>query len=143
MRRWLEHDYPAIEWRAKGEGGEIRWGDETARVNTDVRGQSCASRGKRPVTMAVGGTRQKFSMISTVTNRGGSTGWQRGSNEDVNGLRKYLPKGTDLSIYSQEQLHAIANQIKKRPHKGLEVRSPLAVYRELSINSASHSTLVH
>ncbi|MEX3611953.1 MAG: IS630 family transposase, partial [Burkholderia sp.] len=46
------------------------WGDETALVNTDVRGRSYAPRGKTPVTMAVGGTREKLSMISTVTNRG-------------------------------------------------------------------------
>lgn len=39
-------------------------------MNTDVRGRSYAPRGKTPVTMAVGGTRQKLSMISTVTNRG-------------------------------------------------------------------------
>jgi IS30 family transposase len=52
--------------------------------------------------------------------------WQRGSNENTNGLvRQYLPKGTDLSGYSQEQLDAIADQINNRPRKGLGVRSPL------------------
>lgn len=67
--------------------------------------------------------------------------WQRGSNENMNGLvRQYLPKGTDLSGYSQEQLDAIADQINGRPRKGLGVRSPLAVYRELLINSPQHST---
>lgn len=70
VRQWLEHEYPAIERRAKAEGGEIHWGDETALVNTDVRGRSYAPRGKTPVTMAVGGTREKLSMISTVTNQG-------------------------------------------------------------------------
>jgi len=70
VRQWLEQEYPAIEKRAHAEGGEIHWGDETALVNTDVRGRSYAPRGKTPVTMAVGGTRQKLSMISTVTNRG-------------------------------------------------------------------------
>lgn len=70
VRQWLEQEYPAIERRAKQEGGTIHWGDETALVNTDVRGRSYAPRGKTPVTMAVGGTRQKLSMISTVTNRG-------------------------------------------------------------------------
>ena len=70
--------------------------------------------------------------------------WQRGSNENTNGLvRQYLPKGTDLSVYSQEQLDAIADQINGRPRKGLGVRSPLAVYRELLLNSPQHSTLVH
>ena len=70
--------------------------------------------------------------------------WQRGSNENTNGLvRQYLPKGTDLSIYSQEQLDAIADEINGRPRKGLGVRSPLAVYRELLINNPQHSTLVH
>jgi IS30 family transposase len=70
--------------------------------------------------------------------------WQRGSNENTNGLvRQYLPKGTDLSGYSQEQLDAIADQINNRPRKGLGVRSPLAVYRELLLNSPQHSTLFH
>ncbi len=70
--------------------------------------------------------------------------WQRGSNENTNGLvRQYLPKGTDLSGFSQEQLDAIADQINNRPRKGLGVRSPLAVYSELLLNSHQHSTLVH
>ena len=70
--------------------------------------------------------------------------WQRGSNENMNGLvRQYLPKGTDLSVHSQERLDAIADEINCRPRKGLGLRSPLAVYRELLINSAQHSTLIH
>ena len=70
--------------------------------------------------------------------------WQRGSNKNTNGLvRQYLPKGTDLSGYSQEQLDAIADQINNRPRKGLGVRSPLAVYRELLLNRPQQSTLVH
>lgn len=70
--------------------------------------------------------------------------WQRGSNENMNGLvRQYLPKGTDLSGYSQEQLDAIADEINDRPRKGLGVRSPLAVYRELLLNSSHSSTLIH
>lgn len=70
VQQWIEQEYPAIERRAKSEGGEIHWGDETALVNTDVRGRSYSPRGHTPVTMVVGGTRQKLSMISTVTNQG-------------------------------------------------------------------------
>ena len=45
--------------------------------------------------------------------------WQRGSNENMNGLgRQYLTKGTDLSICSLEQLDARANEIKERPRIG-------------------------
>ena len=70
--------------------------------------------------------------------------WERGANENMNGLvRQYLPKGSDLSIYSQEHLDAIADQINGRPRKGLGVRSPLAVYRELLLNSPQHSTEIH
>lgn len=48
----------------------VQWGDETALVNTDVRGRSFAPKGKTPIAMAVGGTRQKLSMIASVTNQG-------------------------------------------------------------------------
>lgn len=72
VQAWLEGEYPAIELRARREGAEIHWGDETALVNTDVRGRSYAPAGKTPVAMAIGGTRQKLSMIATVTNQGKS-----------------------------------------------------------------------
>jgi len=70
VKAWLEERYPAIEEQAKAEGGEIHWGDETALVNTDVRGRSYAPAGATPVAYTVGSTRQKLSMIATVTNRG-------------------------------------------------------------------------
>ena len=70
VKTWLDETYPAIAERAKAQGGEIHWGDETALVNTDVRGRSYAPRGKTPVTMAIGGTRHKLSMIASVTNQG-------------------------------------------------------------------------
>ena len=68
--------------------------------------------------------------------------WQQGSNEKKNGglVRKYLPKGTDLSVYSQEQLDAITDGIINRPRIDLGVRSPLAVYRKQLINSLQHAT---
>ncbi len=69
VKKWIDEEYPAIAARAKAEGGEIQWGDETALVNTDVRGRSYAPRDETPVAYAPG-TRQKLSMISTVTNKG-------------------------------------------------------------------------
>ncbi len=74
VQAWLQGEYPGIEQRARAEGAEIHWGDETALVNTDVRGRSFSPAGKTPVAMAVGGTRQKLSMIATVTNQG-KTRW--------------------------------------------------------------------
>jgi len=74
VQAWLDEQYPEIEKRAKAEGGEIHWGDETALVNTDVRGRCYAPAGKTPVIYTVGGTRQKLSMIATVTNQG-KTRW--------------------------------------------------------------------
>jgi transposase len=74
VQAWLDETYPGIETRARAEGAEIHWGDETALVNTDVRGRSYAPVGKTPVAYAVGGTRQKLSMIATVTNQG-KTRW--------------------------------------------------------------------
>ena len=58
--------------------------------------------------------------------------WQRGTNDNANVLvRQYLPKGTDLSGYSQAQLDTIADEINHRPRKTLNAHSPLEVYRDL------------
>lgn len=58
--------------------------------------------------------------------------WQRGSNENTNSLlRQYLPKGTDLSVYSQKELDAIADSLNPRPRETLNARTPLEVYADV------------
>ena len=70
VKKWLDEEYPAISARAKAEKAEIHWADETAVMNTDVRGRSYSPRGVTPTTRSVWGSRQKFSMISSVNNQG-------------------------------------------------------------------------
>lgn len=61
--------------------------------------------------------------------------WQRGICENTNGLlRQYLPKGTDLSVYSQRQLDTIAWEMNTRPRASMGFRSPAEVFFENYFN---------
>ena len=62
--------------------------------------------------------------------------WQRGSNENTNGLlRQYFPKGTDLAVRSPDHLLAVEDELNRRPRIVLNDRTPADLFKELLASS--------
>ena len=61
-----------------------------------------------------------------------SSPWQRGSNENTNGLlRQYFPKGADFVAYDQAALDAVADELNGRPRQTLKWMKPSAAFDQL------------
>lgn len=69
VKRWLEVEYPRIAQRAKREGAEICWGDETGLRSDQTRHRGYAPKGRTPV-LAVPARRRSLSILSAITNQG-------------------------------------------------------------------------
>jgi len=69
VKAWLDEDYPEIAQRAKKEGAEIHWGDETGLCNDSYHGRSYAPRGETPA-VRLHPKCKRVNLISSVTNQG-------------------------------------------------------------------------
>ncbi|OLI98993.1 transposase, partial [Xanthomonas oryzae pv. oryzae] len=67
--------------------------------------------------------------------------WQRGSNENANGLtRQYLPRQTDVSTITDAHLRWIEQRLYNRPRKILGFKTPLEVFTEEVLNSVANQS---
>jgi len=69
VKKWLDEEYPQIALKAKKEGAEIHWGDETGLCNTSQHGRSYAPRGKTPA-IRISARKDRVNLISSITNQG-------------------------------------------------------------------------
>lgn len=100
LQHWLDEAYPEIEGKAKAEGAEIHWGDETGFHNDHHYGRGYSPKGKTSV-IRISAKLVQMNMISTVTNQGKSRFMVYRENMNAQLLIKFLKrliKGSDRKI---------------------------------------------
>lgn len=124
VQRWLDEAYPTIARRAKVEGAEIHWGDETGLRSDAQHGRSYAPRGQTPV-INLSAKRVSTNMISTITNQGKVRFmlYQQGMNAQV--LIKFLKR---LIADSDRKIFLILDNL--RVHHAKLVRQWLEDHKE-------------
>jgi transposase len=101
VKHWLDDEYPKIAQRAKEEGAEIHWGDETGVRGDCQHGRGYAPKGKTPV-IRLSVKRSSINMISSITNQGKVRFMIYTDNMNAKRLIKFLKqlmKGADRKIF--------------------------------------------
>lgn len=111
VQRWLDEEYPAIVRRARAEGGEIYWGDETGLRSDDVRGRGYAPKGQTPVVQPCH-RRENVGLVSAVTNRG---------------VVRWMV--LDRAINVHLLIHFLQRLLREAPHKVFLILDNLRVHR--------------
>ncbi len=101
VKKWLDEEYPQISQRAKEEGAEIHWGDETGVRGDCQYGRGYAPKGKTPV-IRLSAKRSSINMISSITNQGKVRFMIYTDNMNAERFIKFLKqlmKGADRKIF--------------------------------------------
>jgi len=101
VQKWLDEEYPQIALRAKNEGAEIHWGDETGVRGDCQHGRGYAPKGRTPV-IRLSAKRSSINMISTITNQGKVRFMIYTDNMNAERFIKFLKqlmKGADKKIF--------------------------------------------
>ncbi len=139
--RWLRDEY----LRFRGEGldhaatqKQLVPTDHTAATTTKAIAaafKTLPARLKRTLTWDQGVEMARHQELSAATGvriyfAERSSPWRRGANENFNGLaRQYFPKGTNLSVHSDDHVRRVCTEMNTRPRKSLGYLTPTAVFR--------------
>ena len=124
VKKWLETDYPAIAERAKAEGAEISWGDETAVSSVEHYARGYAPKGKTPVLVLSQAKRQRINLISAITNQGTMRFMLYPENLDADVLIRFLER---LIRDAGRKVFLILDNL--RVHHSLKVKAWLDEHR--------------